>query len=67
MTKLGHTNWLRFLIWLGIGLILYFTYSRRNSKLRPEGIKKPEIKPGSITYALTIRNVNTNIPGIQVQ
>jgi basic amino acid/polyamine antiporter, APA family len=33
MTKLGYTNWLRFLIWLGIGLILYFSYSRRNSKL----------------------------------
>ncbi len=33
MTKLGYSNWLRFLIWLGIGLILYFSYSRRNSKL----------------------------------
>jgi len=33
MTKLGHTNWLRFLIWLGIGLIVYFGFSRRNSKL----------------------------------
>jgi amino acid transporter len=33
MTKLGYTNWLRFLIWLGIGLILYFSYSRKNSKL----------------------------------
>jgi amino acid transporter len=33
MTKLGHTNWLRFLIWLGTGLVVYFTFSRRNSKL----------------------------------
>ncbi len=33
MTELGYTNWLRFLIWLGIGLIIYFTYSFRNSKL----------------------------------
>jgi APA family basic amino acid/polyamine antiporter len=33
MTKLGNTNWLRFLIWLGIGLVVYFTFSRRNSKL----------------------------------
>jgi len=33
MTKLGHTNWLRFLLWLGVGLVVYFTFSRRNSKL----------------------------------
>jgi amino acid transporter len=34
MTTLGHSNWLRFLIWLGIGLLVYFLYSRRHSKLR---------------------------------
>lgn len=33
MTELGYTNWLRFLIWLGIGLIIYFLYSRKHSKL----------------------------------
>jgi basic amino acid/polyamine antiporter, APA family len=33
MTKLGHTNWMRFLIWLGVGLIVYFTFSRKNSQL----------------------------------
>lgn len=33
MTELGWVNWLRFLIWLGIGLIIYFSYSYRNSKL----------------------------------
>jgi basic amino acid/polyamine antiporter, APA family len=33
MTKLGHTNWMRFLIWLGVGLIVYFTFSRNNSRL----------------------------------
>lgn len=33
MTELGYTNWLRFLIWLGIGLVIYFTYGYRNSKL----------------------------------
>ena len=27
------TNWLRFLIWLGLGLVIYFTYSRMHSKL----------------------------------
>lgn len=33
MTKLGHTNWMRFLIWLGVGLIVYFAFSRKNSRL----------------------------------
>ena len=33
MTKLGHSNWLRFLIWLGAGLLIYFTFSRKNSRL----------------------------------
>lgn len=33
MTELGITNWLRFLIWLVIGLLLYFTYGFKHSKL----------------------------------
>ncbi len=33
MTELGWTNWLRFGIWLVVGLSIYFLYSRKNSKL----------------------------------
>jgi APA family basic amino acid/polyamine antiporter len=33
MTELGYTNWLRFVIWLVIGLVVYFMYSRHNSNL----------------------------------
>ena len=33
MTELGITNWLRFILWLIVGLIIYFTYSYRKSKL----------------------------------
>ncbi|HEV8084458.1 MAG TPA: amino acid permease C-terminal domain-containing protein, partial [Chitinophagaceae bacterium] len=33
MTELGYTNWLRFLIWLIIGLVIFFLYSRHHSKL----------------------------------
>ncbi len=33
MTQLGYTNWLRFLVWLVLGLVVYFTYSYKNSKL----------------------------------
>ncbi len=33
MTELGITNWLRFLIWLVIGLLLYFVYGSKHSRL----------------------------------
>ena len=33
MCELGITNWMRFGIWLVIGLVLYFTYSARKSRL----------------------------------
>lgn len=33
MAQLGITNWLRFLIWLVIGLIIYFTFGRKHSRL----------------------------------
>lgn len=34
MAQESHTNWLRFFIWLAIGLVVYFLYGHRNSKLR---------------------------------
>jgi amino acid transporter len=33
MAQESHTNWYRFLIWLAVGLVIYFLYSRHNSKL----------------------------------
>ncbi len=41
MAQESHTNWLRFLIWLGIGLIVYFLYGYRKSKLNTAGGKIP--------------------------
>src|ERR1700720_4130136 len=32
---LGWTNWMRLLIWLAIGLVLYFGYGRSHSRLAP--------------------------------
>ncbi len=34
MLGLGWTNWLRLFGWLAIGIIIYFGYSAKNSKLR---------------------------------
>lgn len=47
MTELGITNWLRFLIWLIIGLFLYFTYGNKHSKLSDRELvcTDPGVKP----------------------
>ncbi len=34
MLSLPVMTWIRFLVWLGIGLVIYFLYSVRHSKLR---------------------------------
>lgn len=36
MAQESHTNWFRFLIWLVIGLLIYFTYGYKNSRLAAE-------------------------------
>jgi len=36
MAQLGVTNWLRFFIWLALGLVIYFSYGRRHSRLGKE-------------------------------
>jgi APA family basic amino acid/polyamine antiporter len=36
MAQEHHSNWLRFLIWLAVGLVIYFTYGYRNSRLNKE-------------------------------
>lgn len=35
---LGWTNWLRLFVWLFIGLVIYFGYSKRNSVLQNKGV-----------------------------
>ncbi len=37
MYKLGWVNWMRLIIWLIIGLVIYFTYSRHHSRLQNGG------------------------------
>jgi amino acid transporter len=36
LSTLGATNWLRFLIWLALGVVIYFLYSKKNSKLNQQ-------------------------------
>ena len=36
MTQLPLTTWVRFVVWLVIGLAIYFLYSRRHSRARLE-------------------------------
>jgi len=36
MTELGASNWFIFIIWLAIGLVIYFMYGYKNSKLRTQ-------------------------------
>ncbi|MGH9723106.1 MAG: amino acid permease [Bryobacteraceae bacterium] len=38
MYELGWVNWLRLLVWLAIGLVVYFAYSRHHSRLRGKGV-----------------------------
>jgi APA family basic amino acid/polyamine antiporter len=37
MFSLPSENWLRLFVWLGIGLVIYFLYGRRHSKLARKG------------------------------
>jgi APA family basic amino acid/polyamine antiporter len=47
MVKLGWLNWARLIVWLAIGLIVYFAYGVKNSRvrLRAQGVpEKVEVK-----------------------
>ena len=39
---LGWLNWARLLVWLVLGFVIYFAYSRRNSKLRQGRVVEPK-------------------------
>jgi len=47
MYKLGWVNWARLIVWLIIGLVVYFTYSRHHSRVQAaqSGAAKPAPSP----------------------
>jgi APA family basic amino acid/polyamine antiporter len=42
MLDLPGTTWLRFLIWMALGLLIYFIYGRTHSRLRQGEVTNPE-------------------------
>ena len=44
MVKLGWLNWARLIVWLAIGLVVYFTYSIKNSKVQERLEKSVSVK-----------------------
>jgi APA family basic amino acid/polyamine antiporter len=43
MYKLGWINWARLIIWLLIGLVIYFLYGRKHSRLQTASSRGPEL------------------------
>jgi APA family basic amino acid/polyamine antiporter len=39
MVELGTANWIRLVVWLLIGLVIYYTYSRKHSKVQAALVK----------------------------
>ncbi|KAM7310225.1 putative cationic amino acid transporter [Ixodes scapularis] len=41
MTTLQPLTWARLVIWIAVGLLVYFSYGMRHSKLNPDGVLSP--------------------------
>jgi APA family basic amino acid/polyamine antiporter len=48
MYKLGMVNWIRLFVWLVIGLVIYFTYSRHHSRVQKALEAESAPKPGPV-------------------
>jgi APA family basic amino acid/polyamine antiporter len=47
MAGLGKDNWLRLIIWMAIGFVIYFTYSKKHSLIRKGIVSIPQDPPPS--------------------
>lgn len=50
MYSLGWVNWVRLIVWLAIGMVIYFTYSIKHSRLQRGELVVPD-EPPQPTYA----------------
>ena len=46
MTDLPGSTWIRFVVWLAVGIAIYFTYGYRNSRVRKEALAGDSGTPG---------------------
>jgi APA family basic amino acid/polyamine antiporter len=46
MIKLGRLNWIRLVVWLAIGLVVYFTYGQKHSRVQRH-LLPGELDPGA--------------------
>ncbi|MDI1235337.1 MAG: amino acid permease [bacterium] len=51
---LGWTNWLRLIVWLDFGLLIYFGYSINKSNMREKGLAKSAVTPFIVGLLLII-------------
>ena len=47
MLNLPAATWIRFFVWMAIGLVVYFAYSRRKSRLAGGGRRQQEGAEGA--------------------
>ncbi|MFN2433020.1 MAG: amino acid permease C-terminal domain-containing protein, partial [Gemmatimonadota bacterium] len=61
MAGLPGDTWLRLLIWLAIGFVIYFLYSRRHSLIQ-HGLQVHETEPAKPTYTEPKRSTGAPPP-----
>jgi APA family basic amino acid/polyamine antiporter len=51
MIKLGALNWIRLFVWLAIGLVVYFTYGQKHSRVQLRELPGELDRPGDVPTA----------------
>jgi basic amino acid/polyamine antiporter, APA family len=63
MFSLPPENWLRLVVWLAIGFVIYFTYSRHHSVMSNQHATAREVAAAGASGAGTLRSPNDPPPG----